>query len=102
MVRTADKGDDVGLSPVRQGAPFRRYPSTTSMAPNEDLRPSRAVQRVPPAVVHFVELRQLEHFLAVVEEGTFTAAAARVFMVQSSLSASLMALERELGTELFI
>jgi DNA-binding transcriptional LysR family regulator len=49
-----------------------------------------------------VELRQLEHFLAVVEEGTFTAAAARVFMVQSSLSASLIALERELGTELFI
>jgi DNA-binding transcriptional LysR family regulator len=49
-----------------------------------------------------VELRQLEHFLAIVEEGTFTAAAARVFMVQSSLSASLLALERELGTELFI
>jgi DNA-binding transcriptional LysR family regulator len=49
-----------------------------------------------------VELRQLEHFLAVVEEGSFTSAAARVFMVQSSLSASLLALEREIGTELFI
>jgi DNA-binding transcriptional LysR family regulator len=49
-----------------------------------------------------VELRRLEHFLAVVEEGTFTAAAARLFMVQSSLSASLLALERELGTELFV
>jgi DNA-binding transcriptional LysR family regulator len=49
-----------------------------------------------------VELRQLANFLAVVEEGTFTAAAARVFMVQSSLSASLLSLERELGTELFI
>jgi DNA-binding transcriptional LysR family regulator len=49
-----------------------------------------------------VELRQFEHFLAVVEEGSFTRAAARVFMVQSSLSASLLALERELGTELFI
>jgi DNA-binding transcriptional LysR family regulator len=49
-----------------------------------------------------VELRQLEHFLAVVEEGSFTRAAARVFLVQSSLSASLLALERELGTELFI
>jgi DNA-binding transcriptional LysR family regulator len=48
-----------------------------------------------------VELRQLEYFLAVVEEGSFTRAAARVFMVQSSLSASLLALERELGTELF-
>jgi DNA-binding transcriptional LysR family regulator len=49
-----------------------------------------------------VELRQLEYFLAVVEEGSFTRAAARVYMVQSSLSASLLSLERELGTELFI
>jgi DNA-binding transcriptional LysR family regulator len=49
-----------------------------------------------------VELRQLEHFLAVVEEGSFTRAAARLFMVQSSLSASLLGLERELGTGLFI
>jgi DNA-binding transcriptional LysR family regulator len=49
-----------------------------------------------------VELRQLEHFLAVVEEGSFTSAAARVFIGQSSLSASLLALERELGTDLFI
>jgi DNA-binding transcriptional LysR family regulator len=49
-----------------------------------------------------VELRQLEHFLAVVEEGSFTRAAARVFLVQSSLSASLLALERELGADLFI
>jgi len=49
-----------------------------------------------------MELRQLEHFLAVVEEGSFSAAAARLFMVQSSLSASLLTLERKLGTELFI
>jgi DNA-binding transcriptional LysR family regulator len=48
-----------------------------------------------------VELRQLENFLAVVEEGSFSAAAARQYMVQSSLSASLLALERELGTDLF-
>ena len=40
--------------------------------------------------------------MAVVEEGSFTAAAARLYMVQSSLSASLLSLERELGTELFI
>ena len=40
--------------------------------------------------------------MAVVEEDTFTAAAARPFMVQSSLSASLLALERELGTDLFV
>jgi DNA-binding transcriptional LysR family regulator len=49
-----------------------------------------------------VELRQLEYFLAVVEEGSFTRAAGRLYMVQSSLSAALLGLERELGTELFI
>jgi DNA-binding transcriptional LysR family regulator len=49
-----------------------------------------------------MELRQMEHFLAVVDEGSFTRAAGKLFMVQSSLSASLLSLERELGTELFI
>lgn len=53
-------------------------------------------------VVPNVELRHLEYFLAVVEEGSFTRAAARLYMVQSSLSAALLSLERELGTELFI
>jgi DNA-binding transcriptional LysR family regulator len=56
----------------------------------------------PQSTSPAVELRQLEHFLAVVEEGSFTRAAARVYMVQSSLSASLLSLERELGTELFV
>jgi DNA-binding transcriptional LysR family regulator len=53
-------------------------------------------------VVLNVELRHLEYFLAVVEEGSFTRAAARLYMVQSSLSAALLNLERELGTGLFI
>lgn len=44
----------------------------------------------------------MENFLAVVEEGSFGRAAARVFMVQSSLSASVQTLERHLGTDLFI
>jgi DNA-binding transcriptional LysR family regulator len=56
----------------------------------------------PPPTCPAVELRQLEYFLAVVEEGSFTRAAARVYMVQSSLSASLLSLERELGSEVFI
>ena len=49
-----------------------------------------------------MEFRQLAHFVAVAEELHFTRAAARVHVVQSSLSASIHALEREMGTELFV
>ncbi len=47
-----------------------------------------------------MELRQLEHFVAVAEEGHFTRAARRVHIVQSGLSASIRALERDLGAQL--
>ena len=49
-----------------------------------------------------MELRQLEHFVAVADEQHFTRAAAKVHVVQSSLSASMKALERELGEPLFV
>jgi DNA-binding transcriptional LysR family regulator len=49
-----------------------------------------------------VELRQLTHFLAVAEASHFTRAATRVHLTQSSLSSSIRALERELGTDLFV
>jgi DNA-binding transcriptional LysR family regulator len=48
-----------------------------------------------------MELRHLEHFLAVAEEGSFTRAAVRVHLVQSALSVSIRSLERELDTRLF-
>jgi DNA-binding transcriptional LysR family regulator len=48
-----------------------------------------------------VELRHLEHFLAVAEERSFTRAAARIHLVQSALSVSVRSLEHELGTRLF-
>jgi DNA-binding transcriptional LysR family regulator len=71
---------------------------TRQATPSVD-RPVRW-RRSPEALA--VELRQLEYFLAVVEEGSFTRAAARLYMSQSSLSASLLGLERELGSDLFI
>jgi DNA-binding transcriptional LysR family regulator len=48
-----------------------------------------------------VELRQLEHFVAVAGEMSFTRAAERAHVVQSALSTSIAKLERELGVSLF-
>ncbi|MCQ4208973.1 LysR family transcriptional regulator [Streptomyces longispororuber] len=48
-----------------------------------------------------MEIRQLRHFVAVVNEGSFTAAARAELIVQSALSTSVRNLERELGAELF-
>ncbi|WP_236576523.1 LysR family transcriptional regulator [Streptomyces sp. HF10] len=47
-----------------------------------------------------LELRQLEYFVAVVEERNFTRAAARLHVVQSAVSAGLKTLERQLRAEL--
>ncbi|WP_406637844.1 LysR family transcriptional regulator [Amycolatopsis sp. WGS_07] len=48
-----------------------------------------------------MELRQVEHFLAVVRHRNFTRAAQDVHVVQSALSASIRKLEADLGAELF-
>jgi len=48
-----------------------------------------------------MELRQLDHFVAVAEELSFTRAARRLHIVQSAVSASIRALERDLAAELF-
>lgn len=48
-----------------------------------------------------MEIRQLQHAVAVVDEGGFTAAADAVGITQPALSQSIAALERELGLQLF-
>src|ERR1700729_3855804 len=48
-----------------------------------------------------MELRHLEHFVAVAEERNFTRAARRLHLVQSALSVSIRSLERELHAQLF-
>jgi DNA-binding transcriptional LysR family regulator len=48
-----------------------------------------------------MELRQLEYFVAVAEEHSFTRAAERVHISQSGVSAQIRQLEREVGAQLF-
>lgn len=49
-----------------------------------------------------MELRQLGHFVAVADQRHFTRAARQLHLTQSSLSASIRTLERELGGPLFV
>lgn len=49
-----------------------------------------------------MELRHIQHFIAVAEELNFTRAAERVHIVQSALSSSIRALETELNAQLFV
>ena len=49
-----------------------------------------------------MELRHLRHFVALAEEQSFTRAAARELIVQSGLSTSIRALEKEVGALLFV
>ena len=50
---------------------------------------------------HVMETRLLEYFVTVADERNVTAAAARLFAAQSTVSAGLASLERDLGVRLF-
>lgn len=64
------------------------------------MRPRRG--RLSPSQIIFqVEFRQLQYFVAVAEELSFTRASRRLHVVQSGVSSAIKSLERELGTELF-
>ncbi|WP_301924808.1 LysR family transcriptional regulator [Corynebacterium glaucum] len=49
-----------------------------------------------------MELQQFRYVVAIAEERNFTRAAERCFVVQSALSHQIKALEKEIGTELFV
>jgi len=49
-----------------------------------------------------MEIRELRAFIAVAEEGSFSAAARRLHLSQSALSQTIQALERQLGTQLLL
>lgn len=49
-----------------------------------------------------MELRRFQQFVTLADEGSFTRAAAELYMAQSSLSESIAALERDLGAQLLI
>jgi DNA-binding transcriptional LysR family regulator len=48
-----------------------------------------------------MDVRQLEHFLAVVDHGGFNRAASALYVSQPSLSQAVRALERDLGSDVF-
>ena len=47
-------------------------------------------------------IAQLEYFMAVAEKMSFSAAAKKRYITQPALSRSISALEKELGTPLFV
>lgn len=49
-----------------------------------------------------MELRHLRYLIAIAEEGSFSAAAARLRLAQPALSRQIRDLEREIGTNLFV
>ena len=49
-----------------------------------------------------LNLKQLEVFAAVVEQGSFTAAAEQLYLAQSTVSGHITALEKELGVTLLL
>jgi DNA-binding transcriptional LysR family regulator len=66
---------------------------------------ARAVQKSKICLIFsldspVMELHQLEYFVAVVEEASFTRAAARVHVAQPGVSAQVRRLEQELGEQL--
>jgi DNA-binding transcriptional LysR family regulator len=55
----------------------------------------------PESIIDPMDSRQLEYFVAVAEELSFTRAAQRLFTVQSTVSAAIRALEADLKVSLF-
>jgi DNA-binding transcriptional LysR family regulator len=64
--------------------------------------PHRHTEACSSPSMRGMDLRRLEHFLAVVDLGTVTAAAERGMIAQPALSRHIALLEREVGVPLFV
>ncbi|HEV7640046.1 MAG TPA: LysR family transcriptional regulator [Gaiellaceae bacterium] len=98
----------VAYATIHRHAQDRCLPSPLALAATASTASDRSVELgFRPSTLQIaigrpsIELRHLNHFVAVAEEGSFTRASRRLHIVQSAVSASIRSLERELGVELF-
>lgn len=89
-----------GAGGARSRSRFRYNPADPGKGTKFTKVESRADTGRPVTYRETVELRQLASFLAVVEEGQFARAAARLFLSPPAVTGHIQRLERELGVQL--
>jgi DNA-binding transcriptional LysR family regulator len=97
-------GDDQGevADPVARGT-SSWHTDTRARTPWHERAGGTSVREhlVRALSLHIMDILQLEHFLAVVDEGSFTRAAERVHRTQSAISQSVKKIEDSVGAPVF-